>query len=84
MAQIAIEQKINQENELKIYQSQLETVKNQTEKLVDQLNRLKEKCEALTNRKFELISRAEVAQTTYNAGQSLVSINPDNAVKGFS
>jgi len=84
LAKMAIEEKINLEKKLTFYQSQLDSVKNQTEALVQQLNRMKEKYEELSNRKLTLLSRAAAAQASDTFGQSLISLNSENALYGFS
>ncbi|WP_394231492.1 PspA/IM30 family protein [Niallia oryzisoli] len=84
LAKMAIEEKINLEKKLTSYQSQLDSVKNQTEALVQQLNRMKEKYEELSNRKLTLLSRAAAAQASDTFGQSLISLNSENALYGFS
>ncbi|WP_338447956.1 PspA/IM30 family protein [Niallia oryzisoli] len=84
MAKMFLEEKINQENKLALYQTQLDTVKKQTEVLIEQLERLQEKYQELTNRKLTLISRAAAAQASYQFDQSIIPLNPENALKGFS
>ncbi|WP_191090732.1 PspA/IM30 family protein [Niallia endozanthoxylica] len=84
MAKMFIEEKINQENRLAFYQTQLDSVKKQTEVFMQQLERLKEKYEELTNRKLTLISRAAAAKASSHFDQSVTPLNPDNALKGFS
>lgn len=68
---------------MKVYQGQYESVKKQTTLLSDQLKNLKEKHEELENKKLVLLSRLNVAKVSNDVGKTVVSIYPENAVKGF-
>jgi phage shock protein A len=84
VAKIALEEKLNLENKLTAYQTQLEHIQKQTTELVNQVNQLKEKHEELVQRKLKLISRANMAKTIVNVSESMVSFNSNNALSGFS
>lgn len=83
IARLAIEDKLQQEKKLKVYEAQYLSIKNQTNLLYDQLDKLKEKYDELQDRKLLLVSRMTAAKVSHDIGQVLASINPDQAVKGF-
>jgi phage shock protein A len=84
IAKLAIEDKLNLENKLKVYKEQYDTVKSQTNTLYEQLEKLKEKYDELQNKKLVLISRANAAKASNEIGKALISMNPENALKGFA
>ncbi|WP_066058862.1 PspA/IM30 family protein [Robertmurraya korlensis] len=83
IARLAIEDKLQQEKKLRLYEGQYHTIKNQTNLLYDELDKLKEKYDELQDRKLLLVSRMTAAKVTNDISQVLSSINPDRAVKGF-
>jgi phage shock protein A len=84
IAKLAIEDKLNLENKLKVYKEQYDTVKSQTNTLYEQLEKLKEKYDELQNKKLVLISRANAAKASNEIGKALISMNLENALKGFA
>jgi len=84
MAKMFIEERINQENKLALYQTQLDTVKKQTEDVIQQIEHLQEKYEELKNRRLILISRATAAKAASHFSPSIIPLNSDNTLKGFS
>jgi phage shock protein A len=83
IARLAIEDKLQQEKKLRVYEGQYHTIKNQTNLLYDELDKLKEKFDELQDRKLLLVSRMTAAKVSNDISQVLASINPDRAVKGF-
>ncbi|MGS2780473.1 PspA/IM30 family protein [Robertmurraya sp. GLU-23] len=83
IARLAIEDKLQQEKKLRVYEGQYHTIKNQTNLLYDELDKLKEKYDELQDRKLLLVSRMTAAKVSNDISQVLSSINPDRAVKGF-
>lgn len=83
IARLAIEDKLQQEKKLRLYEGQYHTIKNQTHLLYDELDKLKEKYDELQDRKLLLVSRMTAAKVSNDISQVLASINPDRAVKGF-
>ncbi|MGI8386041.1 PspA/IM30 family protein [Robertmurraya sp. P23] len=83
IARLAIEDKLQQEKKLRLYEGQYHTIKNQTNLLYDELDKLKEKYDELQDRKLLLVSRMTAAKVSNDISQVLASINPDRAVKGF-
>jgi phage shock protein A len=83
IARLAIEDKLQQEKKLRLYEGQYHTIKNQTNLLYDELDKLKEKYDELQDRKLLLVSRMTAAKVSNDISQVLSSINPDRAVKGF-
>lgn len=83
IARLAIEDKLQQEKKLRLYEGQYHTIKNQTNLLYDELDKLKEKYDELQDRKLLLVSRMTAAKVSNDISQVLSSINPDRAIKGF-
>jgi phage shock protein A len=83
IARLAIEDKLQQEKKLRLYEGQYHTIKNQTNLLYDELDKLKEKYDELQDRKLLLVSRMTAAKVSNDISQVLASINPERAVKGF-
>jgi phage shock protein A len=83
IARLAIEDKLQQEKKLRMYEAQYHTIKNQTNLLYDELDKLKEKFDELQDRKLLLVSRMTAAKVSNDISQVLASINPDRAVQGF-
>ena len=84
IAKLAIQDRIKQEDKLKTYQQQFETIQSQTKLLCEQLENLKENYDELQNRKLVLISRANVAKVSSEIGRMMVTNTPERAAKGFA
>lgn len=84
IAKLAIQDRIKQEEKLKTYQQQSDTIQSQTVALCEQLEILKEKYDELQNRKLVLVSRADVAKVSNEMSRKLVTNTPERAMKGFA
>jgi phage shock protein A len=84
IAKMALQEKIAYEKKLSFYQQQYETLKEKTTYLSEQLKQLKEKYEELKVKQLDLIARAHAAKAIKDINASLVSFNPDHALKGFA
>jgi phage shock protein A len=84
IAKMALQEKIAYEKKLALYKQQYETLKEKTTYLTEQLKQLHEKYEELKVKQLDLIARANAAQAIKNINTSLVSFNPEHALKGFA
>ncbi|WP_160725253.1 PspA/IM30 family protein [Bacillus sp. USDA818B3_A] len=82
MAKIAVQEKLNKENQLPIYVDQLEAIKGQTQILVEKLDQLKETYNQMQQKKILLASRANVAQSMKQIQKVTVSFNTDDIARG--
>ncbi len=83
IARLAIQDKLENEKKLTIQKEQYLTIKDQSNMLCYQIDRLREKYGELHSRKLALISRMNVAQTSVNLSKVTSSINPEIVTKGF-
>jgi phage shock protein A len=84
IAKMALQEKLNQEKNLNLYNEQYETIANQTKILGENLHQLKDKYSELQNRRLLLLSRANVAQSIKQMDNMVVSFNTDHIAKGFA
>lgn len=84
IARQAIEDKQFAEAKAVEYRALYESTKEQVAALLGQLKELKDKFYELRNKKFHLVSRANVAKTVKDINQALVSIDTESAAKGFA
>lgn len=84
IARQAIEDKQFSEAKAQEYHALYENTKEQVATLLDQLKELKDKFYELRNKKFHLVSRANVAKAVKDINQALVTIDTESAAKGFT
>lgn len=84
IAQLALQDKLTQENKLERYRSQYADVKRQTANLMDEIRNLKEVYQELTVKKDYLISRINAAGAVQNIHSTLKSFNPSQITRGFA
>ncbi|WP_026565765.1 PspA/IM30 family protein [Bacillus sp. UNC41MFS5] len=84
MAKLAVQEKLNHEKQLHLYQEQLASLKGQTQILIEKLNQLKEKYNQLQQKKILLASRANVAQSMKQIQKATVSFNTDDIARGVA
>lgn len=84
IARQAIEDKQFSESKVQEYQELYENTKEQVAVLLGQLKELKDKFYELRNKKFHLVSRANVAKAVKDINQALVTIDTESAAKGFA
>ncbi|HJV44980.1 MAG TPA: PspA/IM30 family protein [Bacillota bacterium] len=84
IARLALSDKLVTEQKVEEYQGIYETAQQQTAKLRDQLQELKEKYYEMRNKRSILMSRANVAQATEKMNQAIINIDSSVAAIGFS
>ncbi|MEH7094949.1 PspA/IM30 family protein [Neobacillus vireti] len=84
IAKLAVQEKINKENQLQLYVEQLESIKGQTQILVEKLDQLKETYNQMLQKKILLASRANVAQSMKQIQKVTVSFNTDDIARGVA
>lgn len=84
IARQAIEDKQFSEAKVQEYRTLYENTKEQVAILLGQLKELKDKFYELRNKKFHLVSRANVAKAVKDINQALVTIDTESAAKGFA
>jgi phage shock protein A len=84
MAKIALQEKLLQEEKLKAYSAQYETIKAQTVELTNQLKQLQEKLDEFKHRQLLLTSKVNVANSLKQINDTFVSFNSDKIAKGFA
>lgn len=84
IARQAIEDKQFSEAKAQEYHALYENTKEQVATLLGQLKELKDKFYELRNKKFHLVSRANVAKAVKDINQALVTIDTESAAKGFT
>lgn len=84
IARQAIEDKQFSETKVQEYRALYENTKDQVAILFGQLKELKDKFYELRNKKFHLVSRANVAKAVKDINQALVTIDTESAAKGFT
>ena len=84
IARIALQEKLQQEAKLKLYEDQLAAMKQQTSSLREQIDVLLEKYNELSNKRLVLISRAHAAKAQQQLQAAIASFSTDNAMKGFT
>ncbi|MEH7119356.1 PspA/IM30 family protein [Neobacillus vireti] len=84
MAKLAVQEKLNNENQLQLYVDQLESIKGQTQILIEKLNQLKETYNQMQHKKILLASRANVAQSMKQIQKVTVSFHTDDIARGVA
>lgn len=84
IARLAVQEKINHEHQLSVYEQQLEAIKEQTIILKDKYNELQVTYNELQHKKILLASRANVAKSIKQIQQVSSSFNADNVVRGIT
>lgn len=84
IAKMAVQEKLTQENQLKVYAQQYETIKGQTQILKDKLLELQETYNELQHKKILLASRANVAQSIKQIQKATVSFQTDTILRGVA
>ncbi|MEH7419467.1 PspA/IM30 family protein [Neobacillus drentensis] len=84
MAKLAVQEKLNKENQLQLYVDQLASIKGQTQILVEKLDQLKETYNLMQQKKVLLASRANVAQSMKQIQKVTVSFNSDDIARGVA
>jgi phage shock protein A len=84
IAKLAVQEKLNQENQLKVYAQQYETIKGQTQILKDKLLEFQETYNELQHKKILLASRANVAQSIKQIQKTTVSFQTDTILRGVA
>jgi phage shock protein A len=84
IARIALQEKLQQETKLKLYEDQLAAMKQQTFSLREQIDVLLEKYNELSNKRLVLISRAHAAKAQQQLQAAIAPFSTDNAMKGFT
>ncbi|MDR4949666.1 PspA/IM30 family protein [Neobacillus cucumis] len=84
IAKLAVQEKLNQEKTLQLYVDQLESLKGQTQILVEKIDQLKETYNQLQQKKILLASRANVAQSMKQIQKVTVSFNTDDVARGVA
>lgn len=84
MAKLAVQEKLNQEKQVQLYQEQLASIKGQTQILVEKLDQLKETYNQMQQKKILLASRANVAQSMKQIQKVTVSFNTDDLARGVA
>jgi phage shock protein A len=82
IAKLAVQEKLNQERTLQLYVDQLESIKGQTQILVEKLDQLKDTYNQMQHKKILLASRANVAQSMKQIQKVTVSFNTDDIARG--
>ncbi|WP_462412937.1 PspA/IM30 family protein [Neobacillus sp. Marseille-QA0830] len=84
IAKLAVQEKLNHEKQLHVYQEQLESIKGQTQLLTEKLNQLKDTYNQLQQKKILLASRANVAHSMKQIQKVTVSFNTDDIARGVA
>src|SRR3954464_6073532 len=84
MAKLAVQEKLNKENQLQLYVDQLTSIKEQTQILVEKLDQLKDTYNQMQQKKILLASRANVAQSMKQIQKVTVSFNTDDIARGVA
>lgn len=84
IAKLAVQEKLTQENQLKLYAQQYETIKGQTQILKDKLLEFQETYNELQHKKILLASRANVAQSIKQIQKATVSFQTDTILRGVA
>ncbi|WP_462412942.1 PspA/IM30 family protein [Neobacillus sp. Marseille-QA0830] len=84
IAKLAVQEKLHHEQQLRVYQEQLETIKGQTQILTEKLDQLKDTYNQMQQKKILLASRANVAQSMKQIQKATVSFNTDDIARGVA
>ncbi|MEH7377520.1 PspA/IM30 family protein [Neobacillus drentensis] len=84
MAKLAVQEKLNHDRQLQLYEEQLESIKGQTQILIEKLDELKETYNQMQQKKILLASRANVAQSIKQIQKATVSFQTDDIARGVA
>jgi phage shock protein A len=84
IAKLALQEKLNHEKQLSLYQQQYEAIQGQTQLLKEKLIELQEIYSELQHKKMLLVSRANVAQSIKQIQKATGSFQTDNIVRGVA
>jgi phage shock protein A len=84
IAKLAIQEKLSNEKQLSLFQEQYESIKKQTQILLEKLAQLKETYYQLQQKKILLASRANVAQSIKQIQKATVSFQTDSLARGIA
>jgi phage shock protein A len=84
MAKLAVQEKLNHDRQLQLYEEQYESIKGQTQILIGKLDELKETYNQMQQKKILLASRANVAQSMKQIQKATVSFQTDDIARGVA
>jgi len=82
IAKLAVQEKLNHENQLSVYQQQYGAIQGQTEMLKEKLRELQNTYNELQHKKVLLASRANVARSMKQIQEATVSFQTDTIARG--
>lgn len=82
MAKLAVQEKLNYEKQLYVFQQQYEAIQGQTQMLKDKLQELQEIYRELQHKKVLLASRVNVAQSIKQIQNATASFQTDTIARG--
>jgi phage shock protein A len=84
MAKLAVQEKLNHDRQLQLYEEQYESIKGQTQILIGKLDELKETYNQMQQKKILLASRANMAQSMKQIQKATVSFQTDDIARGVA
>lgn len=84
IAKLAVQEKLNHEKQLSLYEQQYDTIKGQTENLREKLNEFHQTYNELQHKKFLLASRANVAQSMKQIQNAGGIFQTENILRGVA
>ena len=84
IAKLAVQEKINLEQQLHLYEQQLLVLKDQTNVLKERFNELQVTYNELQHKKILLASRVNVAKSIKQIQKVSINFNADNIVRGIA
>jgi phage shock protein A len=84
MAKLAVQEKLNHDRQLQLYEEQYVSIKGQTQILIGKLDELKETYNQMQQKKIMLASRANVAQSMKQIQKATVSFHTDDIARGVA
>ncbi|QIZ05527.1 PspA/IM30 family protein [Priestia megaterium] len=84
MAKLAVQEKLNHDRQLQLYEEQYESIKGQTQILIGKLDELKETYNQMQQKKILLASRTNVAQSMKQIQKATVSFQTDDIARGVA
>ncbi|BBH24168.1 phage shock protein A [Paenibacillus baekrokdamisoli] len=84
IAELALEEKLKNQTKLTLYKSQYETIKAQSDLLLEQIKRMKEKYDELQLKKQHLFARISAAQAIQATSSAITPFDADRFNYGLS
>lgn len=84
IAKLAVQEKLNLEQQLSIYEQQYEVIRGQTQIFKEKLNELHEFYKEMQHKKLLLASRANVAKSIKQIQKTIGSFQTDNFIRGIA